>query len=207
VGHYFQNVTNSIEAPSGVSTLLSANVGYSYQNSRARGVEERLGALSLPALGADLEAWSGAWSFQLSSRAALEFAGVGAVSYAAFSGANPALDTKAILDKKGYYYAYGGSGRTRATLGWGPFELGAEARAALYDSIEGLTRAQERVEFDVEARDANTSLSLEFAVEPSEWLRFGLGAKRTRGVSTVGEFHTSTEIEEYGVGVGVRLPE
>ncbi len=196
VGHYLQNVA---DPDNGASALVGSSIAYHFLDSHAAGVPERRGVFHFPGVAAETElSWRGIRA-KLWARAHVDFGGIGSLAYPLWLEEFPDERPKAILLKEGYYYGLGGTGRVRASLGWGPIELRSTLEAAYYDSVEGLDRTKELVTADVEATDLFRNTNVELVLQPLDWLSLSGGVSERRNLSKVDRARTTTKILERGV--------
>lgn len=196
VGHYVQNVT---DPEHGASALLGSSIAYHFLDSHAAGAPERRGVFHFPGIAAETKLSWGGLRLALWARAHADFGGIGSLAYPLWLDDFPDERPKAILLKEGYYYGVGGTGRVRASLGWGPLELRSSFEAAYYDSVEGLDRAKELVTADVEATDLFRNTSVDLVLQPLAWLSLSGGVSERKNLSKVDDARTTTTILERGV--------
>lgn len=198
VGHYSQNIS---DADNGASATVGSSIAYHFLDSHAAGVPERRGVFHFPGVAAETQlSWRGLRA-ELWARAHADFAGIGSLAYPLWRDSFPDERPKAILLKEGYYYGLGGTGRVRASLGWGPLELRSSFEAAYYDSVEGLDRAKELVAVDVEATDLFRNTSFDLVLEPLAGLAISFGVNERVNLAKVQGFRETTKVLERGVAV------
>lgn len=196
VGHYVQDVA---DPDNGASALVGSSIAYYFLDSHAAGAPERRGVFHFPGIAAEAKLHWGGVRLGLWARAHADFGGIGSLAYPLWRDEFPDERPKAILLKAGYYYGIGGTGRVRASLGWGPLELRSSFEAAYYDSVEGLDRAKELVTEDVEATDLFRNTSFDLVLQPVDWLSLSGGVSERRNLSKVEDARTTTKILERGV--------
>lgn len=202
-GYHAQSFSGHGLERSGAGATIGASLAYQFLDTHASGVPERIGVLHLPGPGADVFGeWNG-FHFELGARAHADFAGVGSLAYPIWEAEHPSERPKAILLKKGYYYALGGSARLEGSLGWGPFSLQGKAEVGYYDSIENLDRDKTIVTADVRGEDLIRRLSADFVLSPAPWFSLSAGTSRRRQVSRVEDVREVGQIEEWRLAVGV----
>lgn len=196
-GYYAQSVSGSGAALRGSSAAVGTSIGYRFKDSHAAGQAERLGVLHLPGVAAEAHAAWNSFRMTLWARASADFAGVGSLAYPAWQKEFPDERPKAILLKKGYYYAWGASGRLRAAVAWGPWALRGWFDGGVYDSIEGLDRAKELVTVDLPASDVLRTLGFEIVLRPIDALELSAGLEQRRTLSKAGSRRAIASIHEY----------
>lgn len=195
-GYHVQQANTAKAARATVGT----SIAYHFLDSHAAGVPERRGVLHLPGIAAETRLTYEGVSLDLWARAHPDFAGVGSLAYPIWQEAFPDERPKAILLKQGYYYGLGATGRVRASLAWGPLALRSSFELSMYDSIEGLDRAKELVESDVEATDVFRTASAELVLHPVTWLDLRAGVTQRKNLSKAETAREVTNIVEHGLG-------
>jgi hypothetical protein len=159
----------------GQALVLGLNMAHRYLNTVETGTHEFYAALHLPGPGADLWAREGLLGLRLSGRAQFDFAGVGSPAYPEWREDNPRVRTKNVLSKQSYYIGWGYSTRLAGALSLGPAELSWRSMVGWYDSQEGLDRAQDEVQVDLDGKDLITEWTLGAAVDVVDVERAGWG--------------------------------
>ena len=182
VGYHTQALAGPAKLPQGVFANGAVGVAYAYGSTRAFGFDDRRGLLLFPGFTGEVGARHGALHYAAALRAYPSFGGMSAPSYESWRREVPDARTKTVLEREGYVYGWGFHGGLRASVGYHALELRCELEADHLSSIEGLDRAQERVEVDphVVERSLRSTASLgatDFAGSLELWLSF---EKRSR---------------------------
>lgn len=165
------------DARHGEAHVVGLDLGHRYLNTQETGAHEFLGVLHLPGPGVDVWAREGELGLRLSLRGQFDFAGVGSPSYPSWREANRGVRTKNVLTKQKYYIGWGYSARLSGELALGPARLSWRSFVGHYDSQEGLDRAQDQVQVDVDCQDTLSEWALGLAVEPVSVERAGWGLR------------------------------
>jgi hypothetical protein len=186
----------------GAATALGVNLAHRYLNTRTSGLHDFFGILHLPGPGADVWLREGVLRLHLGARAGPDFAGIGSHAYPLWREQNRRVRTKNVLSKQSYTIGWGASARLFGELSLGPAALSWRSFVGHYDSQEGLDRAQDEVEVDLDTKDtiAEWAFGLDLSlvdVERTGWgLSFG-GELSTRDWSSkAGEYWRHTETRD-----------
>jgi hypothetical protein len=198
-GYFSQSVNDRTGTPWLTQSSIGTSIAYRFLDTHHTGVPERLGVVHLPGVAAETRLSQGALYLWFWGRGHADFAGVGSLAYADWRKRFPDERPKAILLKQSYYYGLGASGHLRAALGWGPLRLGVQARASLYDSIEGLDRAKELVTVDVPANDLLYQTRVELSLAPVPWLSLDAASERRHVFSKTGNSRVHATIVEHAL--------
>lgn len=192
----------------GSATTVGVAIGYRYRRELFGGWRERQGLTHLPGLALDHHVLAPGVVVRARARAHVDFAGLHAGAHPRWEADHPDEVEKTILDRHGYYYAWGASGRVEleARLAGPRLDLGGVVQYGRYASQEGLDRNQESLTFDVEAEDT--------ILEWESWLRW----RPTRGPlyvegrvshqdrdGSVGDASSSQALRRYVVELGAAL--
>ena len=190
------------------SAILGLGVAYRYRKETIGPWHDRLGVVHLPGLAADADLFHGPWRIHARLRLNGDFAGIHGLPYRRWREAHPdpELIPKTILRKHGYYYAWGISTRAHFEL-IGPWiQLGGSFYYGRYVSQEGLDRAQEDINADLESDDR--------VLEWDAWARLRpfhapyyleVKAQHTARDATLEEFSMSQDASRYYLSLGAEL--
>jgi hypothetical protein len=197
-GYHRQTLRGRAAAPRGVMWTAAAALEYRFRHTRAFGFDDREGVLGLPGPAFDLYAASKDVRAELSARANAEFAGQTSVAAPEWQEDHPGVRTKAIVQREGYFYGWGGSLAAWGEVAVGPFWTRAHVRSGWYDSQEGLDRAQERLEDDTEFHEIVKEYGVSFGVELCPALRVGVAHEVRHRLSTAGSTLANRAAERVG---------
>jgi hypothetical protein len=160
-GYAHQSLT---EVGAGHAHSVGVALGYGYENSFARGMDDRRSWVGFPGAATDLF-WSSGWaSSEFELRAYPVFGGVSAVAFAPYRdrvlAEHPKAQFKTILQREGYIYGWGFVGELAAHQRLGRLHSDVSLRAESLWSAEGYDREQAKVTNDTAVRDLQTRLSL-----------------------------------------------
>ena len=185
-GYHRQSLRGRAAAPRGVTWTAAAALQYRFRHTRAFGFDDREGVLGLPGPAFDLYAASKALRAQLSLRANTEFAGQTSVAAPAWREDHPGVRTKAIVEREGYFYGWGGSLAAWGEASVGPFWTRAHVRSGWYDSQEGFDRRQERLDDDTKFHEIIKEYGIALGIELCPTLRVGMAHEVRHRLSTAG---------------------
>lgn len=152
LGLYAQDVD---EVGDGDAVALGLNLAYRYRFQNLDTYNDRLGILHLPGIGTDYAHHSGPLTLSTYWRLNGDFAGLSAPAYGEWATAR--LDEgdrpKSILRKHGYTYGWGLSTRFGGRVVLPPIDVRVAGWLGVYDSQEGLDRAQEEITLDPDSDD------------------------------------------------------
>ena len=147
-GYHFQDLAGRGGLPSGGFATAALAVAYLYRNTEAFGFDDRQGLLLFPGLVSELGFQRGLFKASAGFRASPSFGGMSAPSYSLWRQQNPDGRTKTVLHREGYVFGWGVHTAAEAAIGLGGLELRGMASYGRLESIEGLDRSQERVDYD-----------------------------------------------------------
>jgi len=181
-GYYTQSFARAPRR--GHATALSGAMAFDHRQSWLLGHRDEVALLHL--LG---PAWDGWWaagdvSFHGLLEASVDFGGVRPAAYGAWEQANPEQSVKSLLERYGYAYVWGPSGRLRTTLAYRAFEAELRLGYGHYDSIEGADRYQERITRSAASSDELIDYETWLGYQPRTLplqLRAGFEARMHRG--------------------------
>ncbi len=139
-GYHFQD--------SRAYATAALGVAYIYRNTEAFGFDDRQGLLLFPGLASETGLSLGALRASAAVSAYPSFGSMSVPSYRIWRLEQPEGRTKTVLQREGYVYGWGFNARAEARVGFQAVELRGELGYGYFSSIEGLDRAQERVELD-----------------------------------------------------------
>ncbi|MBT8496552.1 MAG: hypothetical protein KJO07_26125, partial [Deltaproteobacteria bacterium] len=168
----------------GLGVAIGTAVAVRYQRERWDGWFDRLGAIHLPGLGINSVVRGRGWSLRTVARAHADYAGVHASSYPRWVEGNPMEVGKTVLEREGYYYAWGLSGRFRADLEVSRFGLGTSLFYGQYRSQQNFDRFQSMLTVDQIGRKGFFDYSV--------WLRAQLYGTSYLEVRRMGQQRSST---------------
>jgi hypothetical protein len=194
------------ERGAGSATTIGLDVSYDYRRELIGPWVDRLALMHLPGLAVDHHLRGPRAQLRARLRASPDFAGLHPASYHAWEALHPDAIEKTILSKHGYYYGWGATGRLELEATLPRVELGGVISVSRYASQEGLDRAQEDVDLDVEAGDT--------VIFTEGWLRvMPLGGRlylegritREDRDGHVGEVESSRSLTRIGFALGAAL--
>ncbi len=150
LGYYGQRIDTRFR---GYSFALGSSVGYRYRRVRFPGFQDDVGIAHLPGLAFDSSSLFGRSAVHLSARISPDFAGIHSWSFDAWRAAHPEEKSKAILQKQGYSYQFGGSALLSLSVDLPFLRVGGRLFAGSYASTQGLDRTQEQVTYDIKTSD------------------------------------------------------
>lgn len=151
------------DTQSGIGVAIGSSIAARYQDESFDTWRDRLGALHLPGVAADVVGFGRGWSARASARAHFDYGGTHAMTYSRWADANPGAVGKSILAQQGYYYAWGASAHLSAELNLEWLGIGVSGFHGRYRSQQGFDREQAALTIDQVGRNRYTDLGL--------WLR------------------------------------
>jgi hypothetical protein len=175
----------------GTAVNLGTAVAVRYHRERYGVWRDRLGVVHLPGPAVDGEVRGRGWRLTGKARAHLDYGGVHAQSAPRWFQAHPDEVGKSIIEKQGYYYAWGGSGRLQTELSTSWLALGGEIFYGRYRSQQGFDRHQAEVTIDQLVNDRFIDYEL--------WLRGRLHRELFVELRGSGH-HRQEQLEEFDAG-------
>ncbi len=179
-GVYSQDIAATHHGLKGHAMLVAANSAARYVRRWLLGRTDMWALAHL--VGPDFRYWivDGPFHAELQATAHGDAAGIQSLPYPDWTADFGRTGTKTELQRHGYYFALGTSGRASVRVGYGGAELGVQGEVGVYDSIEGLDREQPTVTRDIHNRDQIVQLGgwFRYAI-PGAPLRFGVSGAET----------------------------
>lgn len=197
-GYHRQSLSGSSEAPQGVMWTTAASLAYRYRHTRRFGFDDREGVVGFPGPALDLYAASAALRAELSLRANVEFAGQTSLAAPQWRTDHPGVRTKAIIEREGYFFGWGGSVAAWGEASVGPLWTRAHGRHGWYDSQEGLDRTQDRLDDDTEFHEIIKEYGYSAGIELCPALRVGVVHEVRHRLSTAGPVTANRAAEHIG---------
>ncbi|MFW6052024.1 MAG: DUF3943 domain-containing protein [Myxococcota bacterium] len=164
LGYHRQRIALGRGGGRGAAVTVGTSMTYRYRREDfGDAFVDRQALLGLPGLAIDGHVFAGAARMRLGARLHGQFGGVYSAAFPAWFADHPDERPKTILEREGYYYGWGGSGRLYGELEVPIGAFGAMARYGMWNSREGLDRSQEELTADVRGRDR--------ALDWEAWLR------------------------------------
>ena len=188
----------------GATATVGMALGYTHWRYDYAGFDDRVAAAHLPGFALDGSIAHGRATFRFSLRGYPDFASTDArAPYEAWAVQSPDQRTKTILEREGYFFGWGGTGRAMVALEIGPFELGFRTGIGRWTSQEDLDRSQEELTFDVEV-DAQRYYTEAWArVQLPYGLHIDLRYDELRRFDVVGGFGQRQILRRAGLAFGV----
>ena len=193
LGHYAQSLRVTEDGLRGYAAMVGLGTAFHYRNEVYEGWEDIQGLFHLPGLETNLRAFMGPAILEAGLRVTGDFMAINAPAYDEWQAAYPGVEPKTPLRKQGYYNGLGWSERAHVQLSMGWLAGGGSASFGAYSSIEGIDRAQEEVDVDVETSDLLVELEAWLRVKPTDLLLLQWTLQHRRRTSSVGEFRFSAE--------------
>lgn len=190
----------------GAATTVGVSIAYDYRRELLGPWTERLAQMHLPGLGVDHHELLPGARVRVRGRVWADFAGLHAAGHDTWKADHLDAREKTILQKHGYYYAWGLATRLEAELELRRVSLGGRVAWATYDSQEGLDRTQESVTLDVDLRDRAFELDAWLRVAP--WGRRGYVEARVLHEdrdSRIGDVRSDRSLTRWMLAVGAAL--
>jgi hypothetical protein len=190
----------------GSATTVGVGLSYDYRRELIGPWVDRLGLMHLPGLALDHHVRFPRGGVRARLRANPDFSGAHPGSYHAWEDLYPDAIEKTVLEKHGYYYGWGATGRLEVEATLPRVSLGGTISYTWIDSQEGLDRAQEDVDLDVELGDT--------VLLSEAWLRIApLGGRlylegrytREDRDGSVGEVDSTRSLTRLGFSIGAAL--
>ena len=153
IGFHRQDIPRLEQGGTGEAITGGLSVAYEYRDETFAQWHDRLGILHFPGPAIDLHLFGSNWHFVFASRFHTDFAGVHARLHDQWRTQNPSVNGKTILEKQGYYYGFGASGRVTARLRTPWIGIGGAVFHGRYFSQEGVDRTQEDLDVDQKLSD------------------------------------------------------
>lgn len=184
---------------------VGLGLSYDYRRELIGPWVDRVALMHLPGFSYDgyTDILGGDFHFRL--RINPDFAGMHPASYHSWEALHPDEEEKTILEKHGYYYGWGGTLRIEMESVTPLLEYGLTFSWSKIASQEGLDRAQEEVDFDVEAGDDVRVGEAWLRVKPFGRLYLEGRLMREERFGHVGEVESSRELLRLGLSVGAAL--
>lgn len=184
-GYHYQRISPLRRAA--LAATVGASVAYQFRRSKTFGYDDRQGLLLAPGLAGDFSAKHGRLSSRLRLGAYPSFGALSALSYPEWRSQMPGVRTKTVVQREGYFYSWGWTGRVSAALGFAPVEFQADLQYGRHRSIDGLDRAQEHVSHDAPLSDVLAEAGISLWLSPPELpVELGLTWDRRRRASRMG---------------------
>lgn len=208
-GYYAQDVRGE-GRPRGWGLSVGSSVGYTYRRDDHEDFHDRWCLTHFPGLALDLTVLRPRLAMHTRLRGYGDFAGVHSMAFDAWRDANPGVITKPVLEREGYYYAWGGSLRFDLDFEMPWVLVGGSVFAGKYRSQDGLDRHQEEIDamgVDVHASDGILELEAHLRLYPFRRLPISveIGGARYLRSSRAGGYTAHASFDRLGAGLGVRF--
>jgi hypothetical protein len=200
-GWYAQQISPDMR---GGFFFLGSSLGYRYRRSLFEGFHDEISATHLPGIALESALYFGPQlALRVSYRLHADFAGVHSLSYPAWQAAHPDAQGKTVTEKYGYWYGFGLTSLLEASLSWSLLQLGGRAWFGIYNSTEGLDRAQEELTADPRGYDRllDTESYLRLALGNSG-LQLELNLLMRRHISRLGGYQAQAQLLRPSVRLG-----
>ncbi len=147
----------------GHAATTGLGLGFDYAVVRATDFKQQFGLLHIVGLYHKGLLRMGELMVELRARISPDFSAVNSLPYERWWESRDPMEPsrgKSILRKQGYYYGWGWSSQVSVDLRWRVLSLGAAAGYSAVDSLSGLDRTQEDLDFEERASDDWDSLRL-----------------------------------------------
>jgi RES domain-containing protein len=152
-GQYQQDYTGFEDAITGMASRLSITFAFEHVQRWEPSPRDRRAVLHLP--GANAAAW-GAYK-GLVGRVELalhpDFVSMDSLAFPLWKGNHKETLAQSVVEDHGYYFGLGGTTWIAASLAYQGLELDGRIRFGHVNSIEGIDRAQEKIQNEVEMED------------------------------------------------------
>lgn len=157
-GHYGQNIAIVDGVRKGRAAMFAIDTSMKFSDRRLANRYDGYAMANLVGPAFKLYAVQGKFLAKLEGATHPDFATMYSLAFPEWRAQFGDEGTKSALKDKGYYYAYGWSGRLRGTLSYNGLELGTRAFFGTYGSIDRWDRFQDKVTRDVHQTDQVTEL-------------------------------------------------
>jgi len=157
-GHYGQNIAIVDGIRRGRAAMVAVDTSVKFSDRRLGNRYDGYAMANL--VGPSFKLWGvhGDFVAKLEGATHPDFATMYSLAFPHWAAEFGSDGAKTGLKDKGYYYAYGWSGRLRGTIGYRGLELGSRAFFGTYGSIDRWDRFQDKVSRDVHLSDQVTEL-------------------------------------------------
>jgi len=172
-GQYQQNMEGPEDAISGMASRLSITFAFEHVQRWKPGPRDRRAVLHLP--GANAAVWVALGGLVGHLELALhpDFSAIDSVAFPLWKGNHEEVLARSVVEKHGYYIGYGGTTWILADLSYKGLALEGRIRYGHVNSIEGIDRAQEDIDNDIELEDDILEYRARFGYSAPDWLVSG----------------------------------
>lgn len=176
VGRYEQSIEEDDEgALHGHATMLGVGPALRFDATSWLGRRDQLSAVHVVGPRGDVWLALGDFRAHFGADAYADFASIQSLAYHPYTGEHGAEGTKSVLQRQGYQYAYGATGRLEGDLAWQSLSLSSSLVAGRWESIEGADRFQERITDDVHGTEDALELAVDASVRVASIVELGAG--------------------------------
>jgi len=199
LGFYRQNIDGQ---GVGYAALVGVSVALLYRRETYRNWHDRIALFHLPGLATEIHWLGRGWQLHVAGRLWGDFVGINAAPFDLWRAANPDPVVSSVVQRQGYYYGWGVTGRATAELRVPYVSLGGEAMFGHYGSHEGRDRFPERITRELAFTDTLREYSGWLRLQPTDNLFVEASAQRQERVGVVETFRTEAKLTRFGLRVG-----
>ncbi|MCB9552123.1 MAG: DUF3943 domain-containing protein [Myxococcales bacterium] len=205
-GYYTQKLEGPPEAVSGSAALAGIVVGYEQAQRWRPEPRDRWSMVHMPGPDGSIWVYWDGFSARLHLVMRPTFNAIDSVATSDWKLENPDLQLRSVLDRRGYYYGFGLSGRLELELAYAGASLGGMVRYAYVESFDGVDRAQEDVQYDEPLDDEMVVYSAWAQYTVPRWLLSArLGFTRTERQGAIGDLRRERTWHRVEGSVGIEF--
>jgi hypothetical protein len=199
MGYAKQNITEVNGEKNGYSVLVGLSSAYAHnENEYPNGYIDKMGVINIIGTTIEVNAFVNGFHVRYNLDAYGDFTQINSVAVNQLEASGYELEqTKAVLQHKRYYFAYGATINNEAEISYKRLSLRADHTYQFANSIQGLDRYQEDIQDDFALTDHRSTLNVEADLRLFRFLSLSTGIEQHNAWGTAKGASESLQRRQY----------